>query len=494
MQDTDFRKVRLEKLEKIKALGWNPYPASFDKKQTIAEALKSLNKKVKTAGKIFSYREHGNIAFADLKDESGKIQIFFQKKLLGEEYKNLKLLDIGDYIGVEGEVVKTTAGEISIAPTSYTLLTKSLLPLPSEFFGIKDTETRYRQRYLDLLLSPDVRQRFNNRTKMVSAIREYLDNLGFWEAETPTLQHLYGGANAKPFKAHVNALNRDMYLRIADELYLKRLIIGGYERVYEICKDFRNEGVDSSHSPEFTMIEWYEAYADYQRVMDVAEGLFKHIAKKLYGHTTLTVDNKKIDIGKKWPRIEMSVIIKEKLGLDVEKETAAGLVSYIKKNCKDMEIVGGETKGQLIFAIFEHKIPKLLKDPIWVIDYPQDVSPLSKPHRSKLGWVERFEGYIGGKEICDGWSELTDPQIQRERFVKDSEVARKDKEEAQPLDEDFLTAMEYGMPPLGGIGIGIDRLAEFFTDTWVIKDVILFPMVRSIESEPDEKTPSSHNK
>ena len=478
MQDTDFRKVRLEKLEKIKALGWDPYPASFDKKHTISEALKNEGKIVKTAGKIFSLREHGNIAFADLKDETGKIQIFFQKKLLGENYKNLKLLDIGDYIGVEGKVVKTTAGEISIAPTSYTLLTKSLLPLPSEFFGIKDVEIKYRQRYLDLLLNPDVRQRFNKRTKMVSAIREYLDNLGFWEAETPTLQSLYGGANAKPFKTHVNALDTDMYLRIADELYLKRLVIGGYERVYEICKDFRNEGIDHAHLPEFTMIEWYEAYADYQRVMDVAEGLFKHLAKKLYGHTTLEVENKKIDIGKKWPRIEMSVIMKEKLGLDVEKETAESLISYAKKNCSGMQLVGGETKGQLIFAIFEHKIPQLLINPTWIIDYPEDVSPLSKPHRSKPGWVERFEGYVGGKEICDGWSELTDPQIQRQRFIKDIKAARKDKEEAQPLDENFLTAMEYGMPPLGGIGIGIDRLVMFFTNTWAVKEIVLFPILR----------------
>lgn len=493
MRDTDFRKVRLEKLEKIKALGWNPYASSFDKKQTIADALKSLGKKVKTAGKIFSFREHGNIAFADLKDETGKIQIFFQKKYFSENYKNLKLLDIGDYIGVEGEVVKTTAGEISIAPKSYTLLTKSLLPLPSEFFGIKDTETRYRQRYLDLLLSPDVREKFNKRTKMVSAIREYLDNLGFWEVETPTFQPLYGGANAKPFKAHVNALNRDMYLRIADELYLKRLIIGGYERVYEICKDFRNEGIDASHSPEFTMIEWYEAYCDYHRIMDVAEGLFKHIANRLYGHTTLMVDDKKINIGKKWPRIEMSVILKKKLGLDVVKETAESLLSYIKKDCLGIEIVGGETKGQLIFAIFEHKIPQLLEEPTWIIDYPADVSPLSKPHPTKEGWVERFEGYVGGKEICDGWSELTDPKVQRERFKKDTNAARKDTEEAQRVDEDFLTAMEYGMPPLGGIGIGIDRLAEFFTDTWVIKDVILFPMVRSVEKS-NEKNPHSNDK
>jgi lysyl-tRNA synthetase, class II len=478
MQDTDFRKVRLEKVEKIKALGWNPYSSSFEKKQTVADCLKSEGKVVKTAGKIFSYREHGNIAFADLKDETGKIQIFFQKKLLGENYKNLKLLEIGDYIGVEGEVIKTTAGQISIAPTSYTLLTKSLLPLPSEFFGLKDTEIRYRQRYLDLLINPEVRAHFNNRTKLISGIREYLDGLGFWEVETPTLQSLYGGANAKPFKTHVNALDAEMYLRIADELYLKRLIVGGYEKVYEICKDFRNEGIDHAHFPEFTMIEWYEAYADYQRVMDVAEGLFKHLAKKLYGHMLLEVEDKKIDISNKWPRIEMSVIMKEKLKLDVEKETQESLLAYAKKNCQGMQLMGEETKGQLIFAIFEHQIPKLLINPTWIIDYPEDVSPLSKSHRTKSGWVERFEGYIGGKEICDGWSELTDPQIQRQRFTKDLKVARKDKEEAQHIDEDFLTAMEYGMPPLGGIGIGIDRLVMFFTNKWAIKEIVLFPNLR----------------
>lgn len=487
MQDLDFRKVRLEKLEKIKAIGWNPYPASFDKKQTVSDALKNIGKTVKTAGKIFSYREHGNIAFADLKDETGKIQIFFQKKLLGEgAYMNLKLLDIGDFIGVDGKVVKTIAGEISIAPTSFVLLTKSLQPLPSEHFGLKDPETRYRQRYVDLLINPEVRERFNIRTKLVSGVREYLDKLGYWEVETPTLQPLYGGANAKPFKTHVNALDRDFYLRIADELYLKRLVIGGYEKVYEICKDFRNEGIDRTHFPEFTMIEWYEAYADYHKVMDVAEGLFKHLAKKIYGHTELQVEDKKIDIGNKWPRIEMSEILKEKLGLDIDKETPESLVKYAKKHCKDMQIVERETKGQLIFAIFEHLIPKTLHEPTWIIDYPEDVSPLSKAHRSKKGWVERFEGYIGGKEICDGWSELTDPRIQRERFVADSKIARKDKEEAQHVDEDFLTAMEYGMPPLGGIGIGIDRLVMFFTNTWVVKEVMLFPNLRSETKNVDD--------
>lgn len=478
MQDTNFRKARLDKLEKIKKLGWNPYKATYSKTHTVNEALNSLGEIVKTAGRIFSYREHGNITFVDTKDETGGIQLFFKKDLLGDEYKNLKLLDIGDFIGVEGEVVKTTAGEISIAPTSFELLTKALLPLPSEWFGLKDIEIRYRQRYLDLLLNPEVRERFNIRTKLISGVREYLDSLGFWEAETPTLQLMYGGANAKPFKTHLNALNQDVYLRIADELYLKRLVIGGYEKVYEICKDFRNEGIDNSHFPEFTMIEWYEAYADYHRMMDVAEGLFKHLANKIYGHATLQIEDKKIDIGKKWPRIEMSTVLKEKLGLDVDEETEVSLIDYIKKNFHDIELAGGENKGQLIFMIFEHKIPRLLDEPTWIIDYPQEVSPLAKTHRSKPGWVERFEGYIGGKEICDGWSELTDPQVQRERLTADQNAVREDKEEAQHVDEDFLTAIEHGMPPLGGIGIGIDRLTMFFTNTWSIKEVILFPTLK----------------
>jgi lysyl-tRNA synthetase, class II len=484
MDESNLKKDRLETLEKVKALGWNPYAPSFDKKQMIAEAITSEGKTVKTAGRIFSWRTHGNIVFADLKDETGKIQLFFKKDILGAEaFKNLRYIDVGDFVGVEGQVVKTVAGEISIMPSSYMLLTKALRPLPSQWYGLKDVETRYRQRYLDLLLNTEVRERFNMRTKLIKGIREYLDGLGFWEVETPTLQPLYGGANAKPFKTHLNALDRDVYLRIADELYLKRLIVGGYERVYEICKDFRNEGIDNTHFPEFTMIEWYEAYADYHRVMDVTEGLFKHLAKKIFGSAKIQVDNKTIDIDTKWPRIEMTEIMKEKLGLDVEKESAESLLAFAKKQLPDMEILGGETKGQLVFAIFDHTIPKQLIEPTFIIDYPEDISPLSKAHRNKPGWVERFEGYIGGKEIVDGWSELNDPQIQRERFTKDTKATRQDKEEAQQIDEDFLSAMEYGMPPFGGIGIGIDRLSMFFSNTWIIKENILFPTLRTEHQE-----------
>lgn len=478
----NLRDERLKKLAKIREIGWNPYPSSYEKKQMIAQTREMEGKEVQTAGKLFSLRTHGNIAFADLKDESGKIQIFFKKDTLGAEaYKQLSLLDIGDYIGVEGTVMKTTAGELSIMPTKYTLLSKSLQQLPHEWFGIKDTEQRFRQRYLDLLLNPEVRERFNVRTKVLRHMREYLDGLGFWEVETPIFHPLYGGANAKPFTTHYNALGQDMYLRIAFELYLKRLISGGYERVYEIGRDFRNEGFDRSHSPEFTMIEWYEAYADYHRVMDVTEGLFKHLADKLNGSPKMKIDEKEIDLSGKWPRIPMSEIMKKELGLDVDTASQEELLVYCKEH--KIELIGGETKGQLIFAIFEHTIPEKLIEPVWIIDYPEDVSPLSKNHRSKPGWVERFEGYIGGKEICDGWSELTDPLIQRQRFENDQKASRKDKSEAQQVDEDFITSMEFGMPPMGGIGIGIERLVMFFTNTWAIREVMLFPTLKKLGSD-----------
>ncbi len=379
-------------------------------------------------------------------------------------------------MGVKGQIIKTQAGEITVDVNYFEVLGKSLRPIPDGWHGLKDTEERYRKRYLDLLLDPLVRQRFDVRSKIFKETRNYLDSLGFAEVETPVFHPLYGGANARPFVTHMNALDANYYLRIAFELYLKRLVVGGYEKVYEIGRDFRNEGVDQTHNPEFTMIEWYEAYADYQRVMDVTEGLFKHLATAIYGNTTLNVADQTVDIGHNWPRVTMESLLQDQLNIDTKKVSTDELVQYCKKN--DVGVVGGETKGQLIFEIFEKKISATLIQPTWVIDYPQDVSPLSKPHRSKPGWVERFEGYVGGKEICDGWSELTDPLIQRERFEFDTKAARKEKEEVQQVDEDFLEAMEYGMPPLGGIGIGMDRLTMFFTNTWTFKEVLLFPTLR----------------
>lgn len=477
---------RLEKLQSLIDLGINPYPSKvlFDLEK-IDEARKKEGSQTAVAGRILGWRVHGEIIFADLTDQTGEIQLWFQKKLLEKDFETIKLFDIGDFLAVKGEVVKTKSGEITVSVSEFQFLSKALKSLPNEWHGFKDVEERYRKRYLDLLLNPEVKKRFITRSLLVREIRRYLDNLGFLEVETPTLQPLYGGANAKPFTTHINMLDTDMYLRIADELYLKRLVVGGYEKVYEICKDFRNEGLDLTHQPEFTMIEYYEAYADYHRVMDVTEGLFKHLGKDVLGSTSIQVGEKTIELSGKWPRIRMVDIIKEKLNLDVKKETQESLVKYCKEN--EIELVGGESKGQLTFMIFDRKITAKLIDPTWIIDYPKEVSPLSKDKFDEPGFVERFEGYIGGREICDGWSELTDPQEQRKRFVSDIKVARKDKEEAQQVDENFLEAMEYGMPPIGGIGIGIDRLTMFFTNTWSIKEVILYPLMRPLNQKVNKK-------
>ena len=475
-----IREVRINKIKKLIELGINPYPSKPKEEPIdISLARDKADEEVKVCGRVMSIRDQGSLCFYDLKDETGKIQLWFQKSKLNEAYSILELLDVGDILYAKGVVTKTKSGEVSVDVVDFQLLSKSLRPLPSKWFGLKDVEERYRKRYLDLIFNDEVRKRFNIRTKLVRELRSYLDGLGFWEVETPTLQPLYGGANAKPFKTFHQALGHDFYLRIADELYLKRLIVGGYKKVYEICKDFRNEGIDQTHNPEFTMVEFYESYVDYQKVMDVTEGLFKHLAEKVLGEMKIKVGEKEIDIGQKWPRITMVEVIKKHLDLDVEKKDEKELKDYCKGN--EIEILGGETKGQLIYSIFEHKVTGLLEGPMWIIDYPKDVSPLSKDHSEKEGWVERFEGYIAGKEICDGWSELTDPREQRKRFETDVKLARADREEAQQVDEDFLEAMEYAMPPLGGIGIGIDRLTMFFTNCQIMKEVILFPTLRPLE-------------
>lgn len=483
-----IKEVRLEKIQKLRSLGINPYPSNIEiegELVTTKEAAEKLDSDVLTSGRVWSVREHGAVAFLDITDEIGKIQALFQKRNLNEKFDLLELIDMGDFLAIKGKVIKTQAGQITVDVSEFQILSKAIRPLPDNWSGLKDVEERYRKRYLDLMFNPEVRERFNTRTILIREVRRYLDNLNYWEVETPTLQPLYGGANAKPFKTHLNAQDTEMYLRIADELYLKRLLVGGYGRVYEICKDFRNEGMDLTHNPEFTMIEYYAAYSDYQKVMDVTEGLFKHLAKSIFGHTTLQVGEKSIDIGNKWPRIRMVDLLKDRLNLDLSKESQESLADFCKKN--GIELIGGETKGQLIFTIFDHKITHDLIEPTWVIDYPKDVSPLSKNKPGEEGVVERFEGYIGGKEICDGWSELTDPTEQRLRFETDKKVVRGDKEEAQQIDEDFLEAMEYGMPPIGGIGIGIDRLTMFFTNTRSIKDVIIYPTMKPLNNKAIKK-------
>jgi len=482
----NIRKNRLKKLEAIKKAGINPYPSKTKRTHTISEIVSNFEKfekakkKIVLAGRIRLMRPHGKSTFLHFEDGTGRIQTYLKQDALGEKkYKFfLNNFDIGDFIEVSGTLFKTKTNEKTIQVQDYKMLAKSLRPLPEKWLGLKDIEERYRKRYLDLLMNPEVRQRFNIRTKLVKEIRNYLDNLDYQEVETPTLQIIYGGTNARPFQTYLRALNKDFYLRIADELYLKRLVIGGYDRVYEICKDFRNEGIDQEHNPEFTMIEFYEAYADYQKIMNITEGLVKHLAKKVLGNPKMPVLDKKIDIGKKWPRVEMTEVIKKYLGIGVKKMTEKQLVQFCKRN--KIEVLKQMSWGQLVFEIFERLVAPKLINPIWVIDYPQDVSPLSKEHPKKQGFVERFEGYAGGKEIFDGWSEINNPLEQLKRFEQDQKMARKaeDKITAHPVDNDFIEAMEYGMPPLGGIGFGIDRLTMFFTNTWSIKEVILFPLMR----------------
>lgn len=464
----NLRQVRQEKLEKIKKLGINPYPAAFDKKNSIADCRGSSDKSVTTAGRILSLRGHGKVTFADLSDETGKIQILFKLDEIGREsYEFLDLLDIGDFLGVSGQVITTNSGEITISVQNYKLLSKSLRPLPSQWYGFKDAEERFRKRYLDLILNQDVKKVLDLRWKLERKIREFLWSKNFWEVETPVLQSLYGGTNAKPFTTHLEALGQDMYLRVAPELYLKRLVIGGYERVFEIARNFRNEGMDRSHQPEFTMLEWYMAFADYHGVMDLVEEMMKFLSSEI----------KEVKVSNKWQRKAIKVVVKEHLDLDWDKVSDQEVKKLLTKN--KIEITGVWTKNKGLFALFEHLVSPKLIEPTWVIDYPRDVSPLSKEHREyPEEFVERFEGYIDGQEIFDGWSEINSGLEQRARFETEQKNLKAGDKESQPLDEDFIEALEYGMPPLGGIGFGIDRLAMLFSNVKNIREVIAFPLLR----------------
>jgi lysyl-tRNA synthetase class 2 len=477
-REEEIVKERTRKIKELEQKGINPYPYTFDKKNSVAECLKAkLGAKVKTAGRIVTKREIGKIIFARVRDSSG-MQIVIQRGKTPEKVFELfeKYADVGDFIGVEGRIFRTKTKEKSILVNNLEILGKAILPLPEKFHGLQDKEERYRKRYLDLIMNPEIKEVFEKRAKIISLIREFLNKKGFIEVETPILQPLYGGTNANPFSTHLNALNMKLYLRLAPELYLKRLVIGGFEKVYEIGRNFRNEGIDATHNPEFTMIEWYEAYADYNRIMDMTEELYKFIAKKLNGKYEMEFMGRKINLNGKWPRIPMTEIIKKKLKIDTEKMPLEKLKKFAEEN--RIEFRGEASRGILINAIFEKKITEGLNGPVWIIDYPKEVSPLAKPHRKKQGFVERFECYAGGKEIGDGWSEITDAIEQKQRFEKEQASMRAGNKESHPMDKDFINALEYGMPVLGGIGIGIDRLTMFFTNKSSIKDVILFPFMK----------------
>lgn len=485
-------KRRFEELEEIKKMGINPFAYSFNvtaKSKEIKENFEQLEgKDVCIAGRIMAIRRMGKASFAHILDDEGKIQIYLKKDDLNEKYDLFKLLDIGDIIGIEGFVFKTKTGEISVHTKKLELLSKSLRPIPIAkemideagnkviFDQFSDKELRYRQRYVDLFVNSEIREVFIKRSKIISALRSFLDAKGYLEVETPVLQPLYGGASARPFITHHNTLDMELYLRIADELYLKRLLVGGFTGVYEISKDFRNEGMDKTHNPEFTMMELYVAYKDYEWMMNLVEEMIEYIALKINNSTIFNIENYEIDFKGPWKRVSMVDELKNRTGLDIINCTKEELIKECEKH--HIKLTGNESKGKLIDELFEATIQPELIQPTFVVDYPLEISPLAKKHRTKEGIVERFEGFVLGREICNAFSELNDPIDQRERFEAQAKARAEGDEEAQQIDEDFIKALEYGMPPTAGLGIGIDRLTMLLTNQPSIRDVILFPLMR----------------
>ncbi|HID92782.1 MAG TPA: lysine--tRNA ligase [bacterium (Candidatus Stahlbacteria)] len=483
MFDTEQEKRRIEKLKKLKERGIEPYPYSFNithKTKDIINNFERLNKsetQVNTAGRVTAIREHGKTTFLNINDVDGKIQVYFRKDVIGDKkYDILKLLDIGDFIGVRGSVFKTHTGEITILVNDYELLAKALHPLPEKWHGLQDKEERYRKRWLDLLMNQEVKVTFLQRTELINKIRQFLNARGFVEVDTPTLQPLYGGAFAKPFKAHYDALDRDFYLRISDELYLKRLIIGGFEKVYEICKDFRNEGMDRFHNPEFTMLELYEAYKDYYYLMDLVEELFDWLLLEIKGKRELEFDGKRVEFKRPWNRLPFFKALEEFVGRDLRHTGREELLSLATE--LDISLPSNVPKGKIWDTIFDKLVQPNIIEPTFVIDYPKDVSPLTKQKRDDPDLVERFEPIIFGIEIGNAFSELNDPLEQYERFKQQEKFRKEGESEAQVLDEDFISALEIGMPPTAGLGLGIDRIVMMFTNSHSIKDVIMFPQMR----------------
>jgi lysyl-tRNA synthetase class 2 len=437
---------------------------------------KMEGKKVSVAGRVTAVRKAGKLIFIDILDSSGKIQAYFEFVALGEEKFNAaKAFNPGDIIGVEGKVFKTTPGQISINVEKYQQLAKALRALPDKWHGLQDTETRYRKRYLDLIMNPEVREIFVKRSKTIRLIQKFMDEKGFMEFETPVIQPLYGGGDAEPFKTKVNTLSEEHYLRIADELYLKKLIIGGFDKVYEICKDFRNEDIDSTHSPEFTMIEWYQAYADYNDMMKLTEELMNYVVRELNGTHEITYQGKKISFKTPFKRVHFVDSIKEKTGKDILKLDDEELFKLAEKHGIKFP-KGKRNRSHAYNKLLEVLVQPGLVHPTFIIDFPRITSPLTRPKRGNPDLVERFELYIDGVELANSYSELQNPIIQRENFEEEAKKAKAGDKEAEPMDVDFIEAIEHGMPPTGGLGLGIDRFMMLLTDRASIKEVILFPM------------------
>ena len=482
----EVKKVRLAKLAELVASGRNPFEqVSFERTATAgairADYAAFEGKTVKVAGRLMSKRVMGKASFGHLADSDGEIQVYFSRDDLGvDEYAEFKKLDVGDIVGIEGTVFKTKTEEITVHAVKVTLLTKSLLPLPEKYHGLKDPETRYRRRYVDLIANPSVKDIFVKRSKVVSAIREFLDDRGFFEMETPVLGTLAGGANARPFITHHNTLDVDMYLRIATELYLKRCIVGGFDKVYEVGRIFRNEGMDPKHNPEFTTVEVYQAYVDYVAMMELTEEMIRYCALKACGTLNITYQGEAISFEGPWERLTMAEAVKKYTGLDFMNEDTATLLERAK--ALGMELPADTSWGNALAKAFDIFVEDKLTGPVFIMDYPVENSPLAKKKKDDPRLTERFELFIAGRELANAFSELNDPEDQRERFAAQMLAKAKGDEEAQPYDEDFVMALEYGMPPTGGMGMGVDRLVMLLTDSYTIREVLLFPTMRPLEN------------
>ena len=483
-----LRKVRREKLADLQANGKNPFEITkYDvtcHATDIKENFEEMEgKHVSVAGRVMQKRVMGKASFCNILDLSGNIQSYVARDSIGEEsYKDFKKLDIGDIIGIEGEVFKTKTGEISIHASAVKLLSKSLQILPEKFHGLTNTDTRYRQRYVDLIVNPEVRDTFIKRSRIISAVRRYLDGQGFMEVETPMLVANAGGAAARPFETHFNALNEDLKLRISLELYLKRLIVGGLERVYEIGRVFRNEGLDTRHNPEFTLMELYQAYTDYNGMMDLTENLYRHVAQEVLGTTKIVYKGIEMDLGEPFERITMVDAVKKYAGVDWnEVETLEQARELAKEH--NLEFEERHKKGDILNLFFEEYVEEHLLQPTFVMDHPVEISPLTKKKPENPNYVERFEFFMNGWEMANAYSELNDPIDQRERFAAQEEAFAAGDEEANHTDEDFLNALEIGMPPTGGIGFGIDRMCMLLTGAEAIRDVLLFPTMKSLDKK-----------
>jgi len=480
----ELMRVRLEKLAELRAKGIEPYGGKFERTH-LARYInvhfdECEGQLVAVAGRVMSKRGMGKASFAHIQDSSGRVQIYARLNDVGAgAYELFGRLDIGDIIGLRGTVFKTRTGEITVAVVDFQILSKSLRPLPEKWHGLKDIELRYRQRYIDLIVNPEVKEVFESRSRIVRSFRSFLDQKGFLEVETPMMHPIAGGATARPFKTHHNALDIDLFLRIAPELYLKRLLVGGFEKVYEINRNFRNEGISTKHNPEFTMLELYQAYADYNDMMDLTEEMIAHVAQDLLGTTTITYQGSEIDLKPPWLRLPMLEAVQRHTGLDFASiKTVDEVRQAVRGSNLEIALGPGESWGSILNKVFEEAVEPNLIQPTFIVDYPVEISPLAKRKDEAPELTYRFELFVYGREMANAFSELNDPIDQKGRFLKQADNRQAGDDEAHMMDEDYVNALEYGMPPAGGLGIGIDRLVMLLTDSASIRDVILFPQRR----------------